>query len=753
MIMNRREHQNDQKNVPTQHRNDTGPPGFNPFKAIARRRWQLLACLLLVCGIALVATISRKMKYEAVSRVQITADSPQVGGLGMLGGGLGALGGGQLNTQRELIQSRSVLTKALQNICQNARKDECKWKTTDEGLDELRNSLRVQSVGGSQLLDIVGIAPNPVLAARIANEVTNAFIDVSTEGHKESSARVLDEIHGQVKDQEDELRQQSDVVNTFREKHLITGDDRSLAAVEGRISTLEQNLTQLQIKRLNLESRREQIEKMLTTGRGLADDEATLEPIKRHPAVMALQNNIDQLKRHEVELAQVYLPGHEKLRNTRMQIAELQANLVDQKRLLLQVLADETTEEYAALAREEEMIWTMLNSQKELGVGLTERHTEYRSMLTDLELARRYREEGLAQARQFRLQKGFQNDPVVVVDRAVVPREPAGLSKAHQAASILLLGLLLSLAMVFVVDRFSTSSPLPYEQQMPMYIPIPPAAWESCVNAAGGAQRRPEASDTNVAATPAFNTTRANWLAWGHLGTMELGGESTATQAFAARCRIVHTDQRSAEAAAFRNVSSQLLSRFGQAHQAVVVTGIGSQGGKTTCATNLAMALAQTGRRVLLVDANAQRPALQNVFSLNHDVPDLLEALAGNAELSQTLQNTDTPNLDVLQQKESVEVAHIAGSEKLATVNAELIERYDWVVYDAGGIDASFTQSLLQGVGKALLISTDQEASQEEAAITQIERCGAVTIARIDNSFRTGRPVAHRRSMQTSTAC
>ena len=185
MIMNRREHQNDQKNVPTQHRNDTGPPGFNPFKAIARRRWQLLACLLLVCGIALVATISRKMKYEAVSRVQITADSPQVGGLGMLGGGLGALGGGQLNTQRELIQSRSVLTKALQNICQNARKDECKWKTTDEGLDELRNSLRVQSVGGSQLLDIVGIAPNPVLAARIANEVTNAFIDAVTAHYAE----------------------------------------------------------------------------------------------------------------------------------------------------------------------------------------------------------------------------------------------------------------------------------------------------------------------------------------------------------------------------------------------------------------------------------------------------------------------------------------------------------------------------------------------------------------------------------------
>ena len=71
---------------------------LRPFEVLARRRWQLMGCLLLVCGIAFAATALRKPMYESVARVQV--ESPRMNPTAAFFGGAGK---GDISTQVELL--------------------------------------------------------------------------------------------------------------------------------------------------------------------------------------------------------------------------------------------------------------------------------------------------------------------------------------------------------------------------------------------------------------------------------------------------------------------------------------------------------------------------------------------------------------------------------------------------------------------------------------------------------------------------
>jgi capsular exopolysaccharide synthesis family protein len=78
----------------------------------------------------------------------------------------------------------------------------------------------------------------------------------------------------------------------------------------------------------------------------------------------------------------------------------------------------------------------------------------------------------------------------------------------------------------------------------------------------------------------------------------------------------------------------------------LVVTSVDAGEGKTTVATNLAIALAETNRRVLLIDADLRRPRLHNVFNACNDW--------GLADLLQTSESEDDAPLDVLARPTSI---------------------------------------------------------------------------------------------------
>jgi polysaccharide biosynthesis transport protein len=715
----------------------SGSPGrgFKPMRVLLERRWQLLACLLVVCAIAFSATALQQPWFEAVARVEVVMDKPEIGG-----GAAAALGAGgdYFNTQCQLLRSRRVLSRASEKLNLSPGH----WNYSDEGLMELRKSLKVKPISGSRLIDIVGVADNGAKAAAIANQVTVAFIETSIEARRATNSHIVERMKSQIEDYNRQIEAAEELTSQFRAEHLIGDKDSSLSATEDRIRMIEQQVTNSQMKRLELESQREQLNQMLTTGRGLSEEDTAPPEILSDPTVMSLRQSVNQLKQEESQMAQAYLPGHQKLRSVRMQIVDLQTKLMDQKHVLMKALFDRCTEQYAAVVKQEQSLSGLLNQQKEMNVQQTNQQQHYQNIQQDLEKLKNFRAQCVTQMREFILQEEMNESPVAVVDAAQIPLQPAGLKKTHQAASILLLGLLFSLGFIFTLDRLSHPAAMETPYGVPtMYVPVnfPMMAAETADKNYPNASVSPKATvqpsrskkDSNYTQTPS-----GIMEAW--LNKIDLGGDGYDNLAFQEKCRIVHTDQSSPQAESFRAVSTQLLSRFWKTRQSLVVTSRETQCGKTISACNLALALAKAGRKVLLVDANQDSPVLHHVFTGARNKPDFHQVVHDPAAMEQAARDSEISTLCILTAAQDETLKESYDAAMLARFDNEAKQLFDWIIYDGGTIHQQRTKTLLQATGRSLFVMTDRCEFDRRSACEELEHHGAMNLGFLENSFNAG---------------
>jgi len=102
---------------------------------------------------------------------------------------------------------------------------------------------------------------------------------------------------------------------------------------------------------------------------------------------------------------------------------------------------------------------------------------------------------------------------------------------------------------------------------------------------------------------------------------------------------------KSRESEVFRGLRTSLFfSTSGQKCQVIMFTSPNQGDGKSTVATNLAVSIAQTGRKVLLVDCDLRRPNIHKLLGLKNDVG-MADVIGGEVEPWDAIQATETTNL------------------------------------------------------------------------------------------------------------
>ncbi|MCS6976312.1 MAG: polysaccharide biosynthesis tyrosine autokinase [Gemmatales bacterium] len=97
---------------------------------------------------------------------------------------------------------------------------------------------------------------------------------------------------------------------------------------------------------------------------------------------------------------------------------------------------------------------------------------------------------------------------------------------------------------------------------------------------------------------------------------------------------------RSLEAEAYRSVRTALyFSTRGERHKVIQITSASKGEGKSTLAANLAISIAQSGRRVILVDADLRRPRIHALFGMNND-RGLSDVVRGDVDWKEVVQPT-----------------------------------------------------------------------------------------------------------------
>lgn len=153
----------------------------------------------------------------------------------------------------------------------------------------------------------------------------------------------------------------------------------------------------------------------------------------------------------------------------------------------------------------------------------------------------------------------------------------------------------------------------------------------------------------------------------------------------------------------FRLIRTQLLFADPEIqYRTLCITSPAPSDGKTSLAVNLAISMAKSGRRVLLIDADLRKPDIHRIFNFD-ETPGLAELVLGKAPREAAIRATDVENLHVL-------IAGQAGGRPCEVLSrpempgllASLAQDYDHVILDSAPLlpvsDTHVLLTLVEGV-------------------------------------------------------
>lgn len=159
----------------------------------------------------------------------------------------------------------------------------------------------------------------------------------------------------------------------------------------------------------------------------------------------------------------------------------------------------------------------------------------------------------------------------------------------------------------------------------------------------------------------------------------------------------------------------------------IMISGPAPELGKSFISTNLATILAQSDKRVLLIDADLRRGYMHKYF--NYDVqPGLAEYLNGQQELSKIVRSTEVENLSIMTRgKSPANPSELLSTQKFAAMLEQLSSQFDHILIDTPPVLAvtdSIIISQYAGVNLVVARYAKTQMKELELTINRFEQAG-----------------------------
>ncbi len=156
-----------------------------------------------------------------------------------------------------------------------------------------------------------------------------------------------------------------------------------------------------------------------------------------------------------------------------------------------------------------------------------------------------------------------------------------------------------------------------------------------------------------------------------------------------------------------------------QLARAIVVSSPVPREGKSTTAANLAVAMAQSEYRTLLVESDLRRPAVHSIFNLKME-PGLTDYLLARVDLDAIIRETPIPGLSIIPCGPMVQnPAEMLTSRRMKDLIQELKKRYDIIIFDTPPMvtiaDAMVVARQADGVVLVVTVNLSKVAGLERA--------------------------------------
>ncbi len=175
-------------------------------------------------------------------------------------------------------------------------------------------------------------------------------------------------------------------------------------------------------------------------------------------------------------------------------------------------------------------------------------------------------------------------------------------------------------------------------------------------------------------------------------------------------------------AEAYRMIRTNLLFSLANAKSnVVVISSAEPSAGKSTLCSNLSIVMAQTGARVLLIDADMRRPSQHRNFHVSKS-NGLSRVLGGLVSTDECIVRQVAPNLDLLTAGSiPPNPSELLGSERMRTLIEKVQKEYDYVFIDTPPLGVVADALVIMPLTAGIVLASRQRQTTYDEVIESTE--------------------------------
>jgi polysaccharide biosynthesis transport protein len=568
-------------------------------------------------------------------------------------------------------------------------------------INDYLNRLKVKPLVGTQLVEVLFSAPNPVLAQRVVQAHVDHYISRDLDLHNESRRAAVTYLQKELAELKDKVQNSEAALEDYRRKNGIVSfdvQDRNTVA-QRRMENLTRALTTVETKRITAEAQVQLVR---------SGNYESLPQVIANPVIAALEPRVQQLQAQYADMAAAFSAKYPKLAELKAELSEAKTGL----RREIQRVADAVERQYKADSDEEARLKAAIESEKQRDFALNNASLQDTILAREVMSNRQLYKTVLLRMQQIAVGQQSPVSNISVVEHAVTPNFPSSPKTRQDLAISGLLALAVGIACAFVLDQFDDR--LKTSEEAEEYLRLHTLAVAPDFTRLSELNDRPRLFDCK------------RWLPYPN--TRKAKEISPAIHHAASQGDV------------YRSIRNALLFSRGDPPPKTVLITSGIEGeGKTWTAIQTALAFARTEASTLLIDADLRRARCHAALNVDNDVG-LGDVLLGQCEVTDATRFLEAQNLYLLSAGPPVaNPSELLTSSRMSWLLVTLAQTFDFILVDSAPLMlASDTAGIATMTDGVVLVAGANTSKQDVRRATDLlSLVGANTLGVVLNRMDT----------------
>src|SRR5262245_56204237 len=416
------------------------------WRTVVRGRWTVLSIFVVVVTLVAIGTFTQKPIYRARATVEITPQARKVAPVA----DVSELGSGNygwfaeeryFNTQYEIIKSRDVAQRVFDKL---DLYNHPLFKKNSDPVGAFASMVQVVPIKDTGIVEITLEGPSPQEVQIWVNAIADAYVDRNLDLSIEATTRAVKALLSEVAPLREKLQNTQRSSFELAEKDNLYVPENQQKITNDRLSTLQADFTDTQVKRSEIESVLKRIDEIRQSGGSFE----TIPVISADAVVRDLYREKAGLERDLEKLLVTYREKHVKVLEKQSEIDKTSQKMASEIDRIISGLRTD----YALLKDRETKLAAAIDSTRSEALRVNEEATTFELMRSEAVDTRRIYDLISARVKEIDLSASLLNNHLRVLDDAPLPEAHVQPTPVLNMAIGIILGLLLGVGTVFFLD-------------------------------------------------------------------------------------------------------------------------------------------------------------------------------------------------------------------------------------------------------------------------------------------------------------